>query len=165
MPRPRVWTDTFIDLAVASGGPAQFVDLSSTFLTNEMRLAQMTLVRTIIGIDVAYAVHDAGEGSQQATAGICVVDRNALAGGVGSIPNPNVALEKPIRPWVWRAKWRIFGFAADDPTIFTRRVDLDLRSQRKLENGEIVFIANNVPEEGAASVVLLSGLVRCLYLV
>ena len=163
MPARRLWTDTKIDLTVATAS-TQDVDLTSTFLQNETRLSQLTLVRTIVGIDIAYSVHDAGEGSQQVTTGICVVSRPAEA-VAGAVPAPEIMTEYPIRPWVWRYRARIFGFAADQPAVFTRRVDLDLRSQRKVENGEVVFIASNEPEEGVATTILVSGLVRCLYLV
>ena len=164
MPARRLWTDTLVDIAVGTGA-SNFVDLTSTFLVNEMRLAQLTLVRTIVGLDVAYSVHDAGEGSQQADLGICGVSREAIAGGVGSLPNPAVAADKPILPWVWRYRARIFGFIADDPAVFTRRIDLDLRSQRRLQNGEMILRVANTAEEGATSTLLFSGLIRCLYLV
>ena len=161
----RVWTDTHVDLTVGSGSTPGIVDLTSTFLENEMRLAQMTLVRTIIGIDISYSVHDAGEGSQQGSCGILVASREAVQAGALSLADPQVALDKPQAPWVWRYRARIYGFAADQPTIFTRRVDLDIRSQRKLQNGELMFIGSNAAEEGVASTILFSGLVRCLFLV
>ena len=164
MPARRLWIDTIVDQTV-SASAEQFIDLTTTFITNEMRLAQMTLVRTIVGIDIAYSVHDAGEGSHQASIGICVASRDAIAAGVASLPNPAVPADFPIRPWVVRARYRIFGFAADQPTVFTRRVDLDLRSQRKLENGNLVLIMHNVAEEGAATSLLFSGMIRCLFLV
>ncbi len=164
MPVRRLWTDTFIDETTASGTQDE-IDLTSTFLTNEMRLAQLTLVRTIIRLDIAYSVHDAGEGSQQATAGICVVSRPALSGGTATMPNPNDANAYPTRPWVWRTRNRVFGFAADQPAIDVVKIDLDIRSQRKLENGELEFLCANVPEEGVATTLLFSGLIRCLFLV
>jgi len=161
----RLWADTKIDLSAGSGSAASVIDLTSTFLENEMRLAQLTLVRTIVGIDIGYSVHDAGEGSQQASFGICVVQRDALTAGGASLPIPSIALDQPIRAWVHRSRYRVYGFAADQPAVFNRRVDLDLRSQRKLENGELIFTCNNEPEEGVASTVLFSGWVRTLFLV
>ena len=164
MPARRLWTDTLVNQSIASGGSAS-AELTSTFLTNEMRLAQMTLVRTIVGIDIGYSVHDAGEGSQLGSCGIAVVGRDALTAGIGSLPDPSVATDKPLRPWVWRYRARVYGFAADQPAVYSRRVDLDLRAQRKLENGELVFIMANDPQEGVASTILYSGLIRCLFLV
>ena len=162
MPAKRVWADTIVDLTIGNASQDS-VDLSSTFLTNEMRLAQMTFVRTIIGIDVAYSVHDAGEGSQQVSLGICVVSREAEAAGV--FPDPNNATDYPICPWVYRGRYRVYGFAADQPAVFNARIDLDIRAQRKMENGEVMFIANNQAEEGAASSILISGMIRTLFLV
>jgi hypothetical protein len=162
--RRSVWFDTTIDLQVASGGEL-FVDLTGTLLENETRLARLTLVRTIIGVDVALSVHDAGEGSQRCSMGIAVVGREAVAAGIASLPHPDVSIDFPSSPWVMRRSDRIFGFAADQPAIFTRRVDLDIRSQRKLDNAELVFIATNNPEEGVATTVLFFGMVRALYLV
>ena len=160
---PRLWTDTTISLGISTGS-LSFVDLTSTFLQNETRLAQLTLVRTIIGIDVAYSVHDAGEGSQQATMGICAVSRPSEAVS-GAIPNPQTDAEYPIMPWVWRVRYRVYGFAADQPAVFNRRIDLDIWAKRIVKNSEIIFIAHNAPEEGVVTAVLVSGLVRCLYLV
>ncbi len=160
----KLWADTVIDMTLATS-TVDFIDLTSTFLENEMRLAQLTLLRTIIGIDIAYSVHDAGEGSQQVSCGIGVVNREALVAGVASLPQPQVAADFPTRPWVWRARYRIFGFAADQPAVFNQRVDLDLRSMRKLENGENVFIAANNPEEGVTTTILVSGMIRSLYAV
>jgi len=162
--RRSLWFDTTIDITLASG-TENFVDLTGVALETETRLSRLTLVRTIVGIDIAYSVHDAGEGSQQCAFGVCVVGREALAAGVASMPHPNVSTDHPALPWVVRAQYRIFGFAADQPAVFTRRVDLDIRSQRKIENGENVFIATNDPEEGVATSVLFSGMVRSLYLV
>ena len=118
-----------------------------------------------MGIDVAYSVHDACEGSQIVSCGICVVGREALAAGTASLLNPATASDYPTRPWVWKYRSRIFGFAADQPAVFVRRIDNDLRSQRKLENGELIFRGVNAPEEGVATTLLVSGLIRCLFAV
>ena len=67
--------------------------------------------------------------------------------------------------WVWRGRWRVFGFAADQPAVHTARIDLDIRAKRVLKNGENVFIATNSPEEGVATTILVSGMIRSLYLV
>ncbi len=159
-----LWTDTIIDLQMATGATASFVDLTSTFLQNETRLAQLTLVRTIIGVEFAYSVHDAGEGSQMASAGIALVSRPSETVG-GAIPDPSQALEYPVMPWVWRYRARIFGFAADQPAVHVMRVDLDIRAKRIVKNSEVLFISRNQPEEGVATTILASGLVRCLYIV
>ena len=136
-----------------------------TGVTSDMgRLAQMTLTRTIIGLDVAYTVHDSGEGSQLVALGAAIQADDAF-GTSASTPDPGDATSFPARPWVWRAAYRIYGFAADQPTVFNRRIDLDIRAQRKLENGVSFMRINNSAQEGVASTVRVVGLVRQLWLV
>jgi hypothetical protein len=162
--RRSLWVDTVFLVLVATGTQS-YVDLMGSLLETETRLSRLTLVRTIIGIDIANNVHDSGEGSQQAGMGVFVISREAALAGVASLPHPNVAADFPTLPWVYRAFYRIFGFAADDPTIFTRRVDLDIRSQRKVDNGELGIVLSNDAFEGATALVSFTGIIRCLFLV
>ena len=123
----------------------------------------MTLLRTIIGLDVGRVVHDSGEGSEQFSIGIAIASQEAFA--AVSLSDPETSTDFPTRGWIWRSQYRIFGFAADQPTIFTRRIDLDLRSQRKLENGEAFIIFTNTALEGTPSSAKVIGIVRQLWLV
>ena len=100
-----------------------------------------------------------------AAMGILGVSREAALAGVASLPHPNVAADFPTLPWVYRAMYRIFGFAADQPTVFTRRVDLDIRAQRKVVNGEVGVVLTNQALEGVTTTVQFTGMIRCLYLV
>ncbi len=122
----------------------------------------MTLLRTIIGLDLAYAVHDAGEGSQRMSLGIGMAER--IAFDANTLPNPGNAGNFPPRGWVWRAQWRVFGFAADQPAVSVRRVSLDLGSRRKLDNGVSYFIQENIAIEGVAASVRITGMIRQLWL-
>jgi len=162
--RRSLWVDTVFGLTVGSNSE-NLTDLMGTLLENETRLSQLTLVRTIVGIDIAYTVHDAGEGSQQAGVGILVAGREAVLAGVGSLPQPDVEADYPATPWVWRARYRVYGFAADQPAIDNRRIDLDLRSQRKMANGELMLVVTNNVQEGVATTLTFTGMVRCLFLV
>ena len=118
----------------------------------------MTLLRTIIGVDIAHLVHDSGEGSQQVSVGVGVVSQESFA--AGSLPDPEVVADFPIRGWIFRARYRIFGFAADQPQFMTRRIDMDIRAKRKLDNGESYWRSVNTNEEGVIGVILVSGMVR-----
>ena len=157
---PRLWIDTDLSRNIASGG-SDALSLMTGVSSAQTRFDQMTLLRTIIGIDIAYTVHDSGEGSQRVSCGIGIASQEAFAGG--TLSDPDVDTDFPTRGWVWRARYRIFGFAADQPTIFTRRVDLDLRSQRKLENGEAFMNFTNTALEGATGAVRVTGLIRQLW--
>ena len=157
----RLWIDSRIRMTLAGGGTSNDQSLMTGVAAITTRMSQMTLLRTIVGFDIAYSVHDSGEGSQLVSVGMGVASQEAFA--VGSFSDSDVDTDFPTRGWIWRAVYRIWGFAADQSTIFTRRVDLDLRSMRKLENGEAFFNAHNADEEGVSSPVFISGLIRQLW--
>ena len=159
---PRLWIDTHLNSSIASGAQVD-ASLMTGVSATQTRFDQMTLLRTIVGIDIAYTVHDSGEGSQLVNLGIAIASQEALAAGV--VADPGTSTDFPTRGWVWRAQYRIFGFAADQPAVFDRRVDLDLRAQRKLENGEAFIVIANVAHEGVATAIDVTGLIRQLWLV
>ncbi len=159
---PRIWIDTRIGATVVIG--TQRLDSLMTGVSaTQTRFDRMTLLRTIIGIDFGRLTHDSGEGSEVVAVGIGIASQEAFA--AGNVSDPNIATDFPTRGWVWRAAYRIYGFAADQPAVFNRRVDLDLRAQRKLENGEAFIVTDLFAVEGANSGMRMEGLVRQLWLV
>ncbi len=127
------------------------------------RFDRMTLLRTIIGLSLAYQVHDAGEGSQRISMGIGHAEEVAFA--ASSLPNPGNAGNFPPRGWVWRAAYRVFGTAADQPVIHVQRVDLDIGSKRKLDNGVSYLQTENIAIEGVAASINVTGVIRQLWLI
>ena len=160
----RVWTDTAGTLTAGSGGGQDFKSLAELAVT-DTRYIQQTLLRTIIGLNVGLTVHDSGEGSQLVSLGIGIVSSDAYSAGLTALPDPRIDADFPTRGWIWRARYRVFGFAADQPAVYTQRIDLDMRSQRKLDNGIPLFIITNENVEGAASTITVHGLIRQLWLV
>jgi len=158
----RIWVDTFITAAIANNSTFA-VSLMTNISPGESRLQQMTLLRTVIGIDIAATVHDSGEGSQLVSPGIAIASQESFV--AGTTPDPEAAGDFPTRGWVWRAQYRVYGFAADQPAVFNRRVDLDIRAMRKLENGESYITIRNQANEGVSFAVSVFGLVRQLWLV
>ena len=161
MPR-TVWIDYLVNADIGSGAQAA-IDLGVDFTTEETRLVQMTLMRTIIRLDIAYTVHDAGEGSQRIGIGIAIESQEAFAAAVH--PDPLTAADFPVRGWVYRGVWRVFGFAADQPAVDVVRVDKDIRARRKRDNGLSFIVIDNQPVEGVAATVRVLGIVRQLWLV
>jgi len=159
---PRLWIDTIINQAVAEGATTP-LSLMTGVSSLDTRMSQMTLLRTIVGIDIAYTVHDSGEGSQVVSLGLGIASQEAFAASI--LADPQTATDFPARGWIWRARYRVYGFAADQAAVFNRRIDLDLRAKRKLENGEsFINMANNA-QEGVASAVSITGVIRQLWLV
>ena len=156
-----LWSDTLVAHDVAIGGQTA-LSLVVDFSTEEMRLATLTLMRTIIGLDIGYTVHDSGEGSAMIDMGIGIASQEAFAGG--TLPDPNAAGDFPVRGWVFRARGRVFGFIANDAAVYSWRLDRDIRARRKLDNGEAFVVWNNTTVEGAGGVVRVTGLIRTLWL-
>ena len=94
--------------------------------------------------------------------GIGVASQESFA--AGSLPDPEIVGDFPTRGWVYRARYRIFGFAADQPQYMTRRIDLDIRAKRVLDNGESYLRGVNTNEEGTTGNVTVSGMIRQLWL-
>ena len=161
---PSLWVDTLPNMTIASGARSHVDLLSQGFAFRPGRADRMTLTRTIIGLDLAWLTHDSGEGSQQIFVGVGIISDQAFSAGDAGVPDPFVMADFPARGWIWRAAYRVYGFAADQPAVFNRRIDLDIHGQRKLENGTVFVTATNTPFEGVASVVTVSGIVRQLWL-
>ena len=163
MAQRTLWLDSFFNVDVVSGSfHAQ--NLMTGFTEDAARIAQMTLTRTIIGLDLAYTVHDSGEGSQLVSVGTGIIGREAFDTPAAN-PDPVDLGSYPPRGWVFRAGYRVFGFAADQPAVYLKRVDQDIRSQRKLESGVSWMRVNNLAIEGVASTIRVTGIVRQLWIV
>ena len=150
MPRRTLWIDTLVNspLTVAS---ILLLSLNTNLSVTDARLAGMTLFRTIIVLNLAYAVHDSGEGSQGIDLGIGIAQQDAFSAGAAAMPNPGTLGDQSTRGWVYRTRQRVYGFAADQPAVDFVRIDKDIRSQRKLDNGILYLIASQFLQEGAAS--------------
>ena len=159
---PNVWIDTIISMNIPVAN-SETVSLMTGVSATQTRFDRMTLRRTLIGVDIARILHDSGEGSEQVACGVGIASQEVFA--AGQTADPETSTDFPIRGWIWRAQYRIFGYAADQPAVFDRRLDLDLRSQRKLENGEAYFKVRVDTENGVSSNVLISGMIRQLWLV
>ena len=157
---PKLWIDTSAALLMAAAG-IDFKSLMTGVSLTQTRFDQMTLLRTVIGIDIGRLVHDSGEGSELISIGIGVASQESFAAVV--LPDPDVDTDFPTRGWIWCARYRTYGFAADQPAVYNTRVDLDLRSQRKLENGEAYIIGTNELVNGVTSAVQVTGLIRQLW--
>ncbi len=154
------WLDTLVSFTTgnASGNAITLMqDIDST----ESRMG-MTLMRIIVGMDLAHTVHDSGEGSQTVDVGIGLASQEAFAANV--LADPNSGTDFPIRGWLWRTRYRTYGFAADQPMAIVRRLDYDLRAKRKIDNGELYFSLFNTSNEGSTGAVDATGIIRCLYL-
>ena len=159
---PTVWADTRTTASVASGAQL-LVSLMVSLPNLEARFNQLTLLRTIVRMDLAATVRDTGEGDQVVDFGIGIASQDAFA--AGAVSDPNVGADYPIRGWIWRSMYRVYGVAIDDQNVDVIRIDMDLRGKRKLENGEAFLVVNNAVNQGVAQAVQPTALIRQLWLV
>ncbi len=162
MARAGFRIDTLFDQSISAGAANEMLLSLMTNVSATQSRRGWTMVRTIIGMDLAYSVHDSGEGSHMVDAGIAVASQEAFA--AGTVADPSVHTDHPLHGWVFRARHRIFGFAADQPMVYSARVDRDLRAKRKLDNGEMFIVVQSTLVEGAVSAVRATGLVRQYWL-
>ncbi len=160
---PTLWSDTLISESVAGGAgrDAKFLGLPSLGALAR-RIERFTVTRTIIRLDIAAAVRDSGEGDQVFDVGIGVVQDTQTV--VADMPNPSLETEYPTMGWLWRSRFRIYAVAVDDQNVNLVRLDLDIRAQRKLQNGRMVLISTNNDNQGTSTAVQMSGLIRMLYI-
>ena len=92
--------------------------------------------------------------------GIGLVEQDAFA--VSEVPEPAVALDAPIRGWLWRDKLLSFSGTTTSLTIATE-VRLDLHGQRKLGTGELVMIWDSSQVSGTSHDTTLIGIIRTLW--
>ena len=157
--RTTQWVDTLLNTGVASGGKSE-TTLLATASVQDTRT--WTLVRTILCMTLSYTVHDAGEGSQTVDIGILTAAQEAFAAGI--LADPEAAGDFPQRGWVYRCRYRVFGFAADQAAVDRILIERDIRSQRKIEREELILSISNSANIGAASAITVTGIVRCLFL-
>ena len=105
MPSRTVWLDTTINTDLTSGGSSGLTNLMAGMSDEQIRTTSLTLLRTIIRLDVAATVHDAGEGSQRVSLGIGVASSDAAALGVTALPDPENMSDFPPRGRAWRAQY------------------------------------------------------------
>ncbi len=162
MPGKMLWIDSLHNLDTPTAG--QTVTSLMFGVSNvQTRFDQMTLLRTIICHDYASAVLDSGEGSQILDIGIAVTSQEAFA--ASAVPDPNVDTDFPTRGWIYRCRHRLVAFAADAPAADVIRINKDIRSKRKLENGECYLVINNTALTGTTFTARLIGITRQLWLV
>ena len=156
------WLDTLLANDVSSAAQGLFTLMTGPTAI-QTRGDQLTLMRTIVRIDLAPVVHDQGEGSALIDLGIAIASQEAFTGGV--VPDPSTPTDFPIRGWVWRTRHRVFGFQAGVADVDAVRINEDIRARRKLDNGEAYLVVDNTDLEGVAVPVTIAALVRQLWMV
>ena len=84
---------------------------------------------------------------------------------LADFPSPATETSFPAKGWIWRARYRVYASAVDDQNIDPVRVEKDIRSKRELVNARIALITINTDNQGMATAITLTGIIRQLFLV
>jgi len=145
-----------VDVSVASGAQSAF-DLAPLLLTENFDL---TVVRTIIQLDLTEGVTAAIVGIQAMHLGIGIASQEAFS--AGNLPLPATPAADPASGWLWKASRLVQG----TQTLNSYRIvhlEYDISAQRKLGKGTLYIIIENNVFDGTAQAIRVHGEVRTLY--
>ena len=137
MARSSFWVDNLIGISPPTGGQA-FVSLMAGTPPVDARRA--TIIRIVFDLGIYTNTVTGPWGINLIDIGFGVTSQEAFNAGVISDPNAD---ERPTRGWMYRT--RCLGFQNGIGNNMITRCEGDLRSGRKLYDGEPFMVANNTP--------------------
>jgi len=156
--RKTQWVDSLFDFTIANGGQ-DVRSLLSTLIGNDTQ--GMTLVRTIIELGLGPISWTGAFGTQALDMGIGMSAQEAFL--AGTLPDPSTATEFPQNGWVVRTRKALVNPGSVSAGLVQQHIQMDIRSQRKIDDGELYMIMDNFPGLGTAFSVQVTGIIRTLY--
>ena len=156
--RKTAWTDHLFNFSLGSSSSTD-QELMTELIDPEKR--GCTLIRTIIDLWFAPSGPGAAYGFMASDVGIGLVSPDARVGD--AMPDPAASGDYPVSGWVWRSRVVVQGYAGSEEAAVPTRVTLDLKSSRKLDRSDPVFIQDNQTAIGTGFVTQTMGIIRLLY--
>ncbi len=155
--RQTQWVDTLLDSQLAVAGK-----LESTLMTglDPQDHAEWTLIRLILCYNLGAIIPGVAVASNLFDIGIGVASAEAIA--ATALADPEVATDFPQSGWIYRCRHRLLDDAAEGRG--TLEIYRDLRAMRKLSRGSLFITATNTADTSGGFAIVLSGLIRALYL-
>jgi len=157
--RRTKWEDTHIATTIAAGATSLGVAIDGTPSGDDAQ--GLTLTRMLGELSFMSTTVAGAWGVQVLTMGVGGSSRVAFT--ADSLPTPNSNVEQPPRGWVWKTSVAVAQNGAGAPVVM-ERVHFDIRAQRKLDGGRLWIVFVNVNLQGTSASVLVSGLIRVLFL-
>ena len=154
--RRTVWANTHVSVSIPNAGESLF-SLHAQVLSENFDL---TVVRTLISLDILEGVTAAVVGIQAVYMGIGIASQESFNASV--VPNPQIITESPARGWLWKAMRLVQG----TQTLNSYRIvhiEYDIAAQRKLDKGEMYMVIENNAFDGVAGAVRVHGEIRTLF--
>ena len=117
------------------------------------------MIRTLIRMNVMVNTDQTVLSGQRIDFGIGVADQEAFAAAI--LPDPETPGDEPALGWVWRDSHVLMTPSDVYPMVL--RVHQDVRSQRKIDDGELYVSITSGNELGTGFGVFVAGLIRCLF--
>ena len=156
--RKTQWVDSLFDFTIANAGQ-DVRSLLSTLIGNDTQ--GMTLVRTIIELSLGPINWTGAFGTQALDMGIGMSAQEAFL--AGTLPDPSTSTEFPQNGWVIRTRKGCLNPGSVSAGYELQKIQMDLRSQRRIDDGELYMIMDNFPGLGTAFSIQVTGIVRCLF--
>ena len=157
--RMTAWRDSLLSRAVATANTG-LDSLLGDWTPTDTR--SLTLTRMLICLDFMASSPKVADGEQTVDIGIGVASQAAFATGTGSLPDPSLEDATPARGWVYRN--RLLVSDRSDEYERPKRITVDIRTKRKLDQGEMFIVVRSTAHSGATFNITYHGLVRSLYL-
>ena len=157
MARRVRWIDSLIQLQVAAGSQGVVELLQGTALIDT---DGWTVGRLIVDLYLMSSSVAGAFGASQSDMGIGVISREGVVGSV--YPDPNAEEDQPINGWMYRTRAMSSQNGVGGPIL--TRVQADVRSMRKIDNGRFYLIVNHGNVMGTSYTLNLRGLIRTLVL-
>ena len=158
--RHRAWADTLFDVALVAEAAQQTSDL----LANAPTIDTITAVRLIIQLEAAPSLGTTGDGMMAFNVGVGVTSLEAFT--ANATLDVNTDNEYPPRGWLYLGQKLVVYDSPDVnfATIKLAMIDVDIRSQRKVDKGKLYLSmsANNIV--GSSFSLIVAGRVRVLCL-
>ena len=156
MARSTFWIDNLINLGIVSGG------LNSVSLmagTPPIDARRATIVRIVIDLGIFSETVAGAFGVNLIDIGMGVTSQEAFAVNVFADPNAD---ERPTRGWMYHTRRVVYQNGVGTPIVQSWKEDL--RTGRKLYDGEPFLTAHNTAQLGTTASYRISGIVRLLML-
>ena len=159
MARKPFWEDSALDFTVADDADS-LTSLVGGLSEDERR--GMTIIRTIVAIQIAPFVTSGVVGTMSVDLAIGNVNQQAFTAGAGSMPDPVINSERPPRGWIWKTRTAVVDDATTAmPLTF---INADIRSKRKVDAMIPYLHVAPFSRSGTEFTIKVSGLIRVLYL-
>ena len=156
--RATSWIDTSFSTFLGPGGAQFFASLIGGLTAND--LAGATVTRMLLRMSFTYSATTPVDSVQGITVAIGMASREAFAASI--LPDSEVDGDYPERGWLYRD---VFSYVQDSVNMAPAyHIREEVRSQRKLDNGQLYLALSNNDVSGTADSVQCRGLVRVLCL-